>query len=214
MVSAARLKMNKEETEALVQRFIGYMREFTGVNVKPVPPFLFKISKDSREHSPEVYNEVIILGFRAMKPAPNIAITRFGAGGHSFWKAEKDLPVGIVPSVIKSWHEAITSGYFFLSSLPWTPERTKEDRRSAIIFSPNGVQSCVSEAVSTDFLSNMSALMSSFFSLDALWTQSRRQREEREHRRRTGSYLSHGLCPCSHRLRKELGEESATDLRK
>jgi hypothetical protein len=29
LVSAARLKMNKEETEALVQRFIGYMREFT-----------------------------------------------------------------------------------------------------------------------------------------------------------------------------------------
>ena len=28
-----------------------------------------------------------------MKPAPKIAITRFGAGVHSFWKAEKDLPV-------------------------------------------------------------------------------------------------------------------------
>jgi hypothetical protein len=33
-----------------------------------------------------------------MKPAPKIAITRFGAGVHSFWKAEKDLPIGIVPS--------------------------------------------------------------------------------------------------------------------
>jgi hypothetical protein len=51
-------------------------------------------------------------GFRAMKPAPKIAITRFGAGVHSFWKAEKDLPVGIVPSVIKSWKEAVTGGYF------------------------------------------------------------------------------------------------------
>src|SRR5918995_4821411 len=69
-------------------------------------------AKDSRDHSPEVYNEVIIPGFRAMKPAPKIAITRFGAGVHSFWKAEKDLPVGIVPSVIKSWHEAVISGYF------------------------------------------------------------------------------------------------------
>jgi hypothetical protein len=111
-VSAARLKMNKEETEALVQRFIGYTRELTGPNVKPVPPFLFEISKDSRDHSPEVYNEVIIPGFRAMKPAPKIAITRFGAGVHSFWKAEKDLPVGIVPSVIKSWKEAVMNGYF------------------------------------------------------------------------------------------------------
>ncbi|HEX7228099.1 MAG TPA: hypothetical protein VF353_10015, partial [Candidatus Binatia bacterium] len=97
---------------SLVQRFIGYTRELTGPNVKPVPPFLFEISKDSRDHSPEVYNEVIIPGFRAMKPAPKIAITRFGAGVHSFWKAEKDLPFGIVPSVIKSWHEAVINGYF------------------------------------------------------------------------------------------------------
>jgi hypothetical protein len=27
-----------------------------------------------------------------MKPAPKIAITRFGAGVHGFWKADKDLP--------------------------------------------------------------------------------------------------------------------------
>jgi hypothetical protein len=111
-VSAARLNMNKEETEALVQRFVGYTHELTDPNVKPVPPFLFEISKDSRDHSPEVYNEVIIPGFRAMKPAPKIAITRFGAGVHSFWKAEKALPLGIVPSVIKSWHDAVISGYF------------------------------------------------------------------------------------------------------
>src|SRR5918995_80705 len=110
-VSAARLKMNKDETEALVQRFVGYTRELTGANVKPVPSFLFEISKDSRDHSPEVYNEVIIPGFRAMKPAPKIAITRFGAGVHSFWKAEKDLPVSIVLSVIKSRREAVISGY-------------------------------------------------------------------------------------------------------
>ena len=104
--------MNKEETDALVQRFVGYTRELTGPHVKPVPAFLFEISKDSRDHSPEVYSEVIIPGFRAMKPAPKIAITRFGAGVHSFWKAEKDLPVGIVPSVIKSWNQAVMGGYF------------------------------------------------------------------------------------------------------
>ena len=106
------MKMNKEETEALVNRFVGYTREMSGPNVKPVPPFLFEISKDSRDHSPEVYNEVILPGFRAMKPAPKIAITRFGAGVHSFWKPEKDLPAGIVPSVIKSWKEAVVGGYF------------------------------------------------------------------------------------------------------
>ena len=64
----------------------------------------------SRDRSPEVYNEVIIPGFRAMKPAPKIA--RFGAGVHSFWKAEKDLPLGIAPSVVKSWKEAVMNGYF------------------------------------------------------------------------------------------------------
>jgi len=32
--------------------------------VKPVLPFLFEISKDSRDHSPEVYQEVIMPGFR------------------------------------------------------------------------------------------------------------------------------------------------------
>ncbi len=111
-VSAARLKMNKDETEALVQRFVGYSRELSGSNVKPVPPFLFEISKDSRDHSHEVYEEVIMPGFRRMNPAPKIALTRFGAGVHSFWKAEKDLSVGIVPSVLKSWDQAVRGGYF------------------------------------------------------------------------------------------------------
>jgi hypothetical protein len=63
-----RLKMNNDVSEALVQRhrvsisasnpdlgeavrFVGYARELSGPNVKPVPPFLFEISKDSRDHS-------------------------------------------------------------------------------------------------------------------------------------------------------------------
>ncbi len=79
-VSAARFKMNQDETDALVNHFIGHTRELSGANVKPVPPFLFEISKDSRDHSPEVYAEVIMPGFRAMKPAPKSGITRFGAG--------------------------------------------------------------------------------------------------------------------------------------
>ena len=111
-VSAARLKMNRDETDALVQRFVGYTRELSGPNVKPVPPFLFEISKDSRDHSSEVYEEVIMPGFRAMSPAPKIALTRFGAGVHSFWKAEKDLPVGIAPSVLRTWNDAVLGGYF------------------------------------------------------------------------------------------------------
>jgi hypothetical protein len=110
-VTAARLKMNKDETEALVKRFVGYTGELRG-DVKPVPPFLFEISKDSRDHSREVYEEVIMPGFRRMNPAPRIALTRFGAGVHSFWKAEPDLPVGIAPAVLKTWDEAVRGGYF------------------------------------------------------------------------------------------------------
>src|SRR5262245_52803065 len=68
--------------------------------------------KDSRDHSREVYAEVIMPGFRRMSPAPKIALTRFGAGVHSFWKAEKDLPVGIAPSVLRSWNDAVLGGYF------------------------------------------------------------------------------------------------------
>jgi hypothetical protein len=37
-----------------------------------------------------------------MNPAPKIALTRFGTGVHSFWKVEKDLPVGIAPSVLRT----------------------------------------------------------------------------------------------------------------
>jgi hypothetical protein len=51
-------------------------------------------------------------GFRRMNPAPKIALTRFGAGVHSFWKEEKDLPVGIAPSVLRTWHDAVVGGYF------------------------------------------------------------------------------------------------------
>jgi len=39
-------------------------------------------------------------------------LTRFGAGVHSFWKAEKDLPVGIAPSVLRTWNDAVLGGYF------------------------------------------------------------------------------------------------------
>jgi len=91
---------------------VGYTRELTGPAVKPVPPVLFSISKDSRDHSPEVYHGVIIPGFKAMKPAPRAKLIRFGAGVHTFWLAEKDLPLGIAPSVVRLWNEAIKDGYF------------------------------------------------------------------------------------------------------
>ena len=111
-VTAQRLKMNGDETDALVRRYVGYSRELSGPGVKPVPPTLFCISKDSRDHSPEVYREVIIPGFQAMKPPPKTRLTCFGAGVHVFWLAEKDLPLGIAPSAVRLWDEAIQNGFF------------------------------------------------------------------------------------------------------
>jgi hypothetical protein len=110
--TAQRLAMNAEETEALVAHYLGYTRELRGTGVKPVPPFLFVISKDSRDHSPEVYREVILPMFAAMNPAPRVHVTRFGAGVHTYTKPEQDLPVGIAPTAAQFYHDAITGGFF------------------------------------------------------------------------------------------------------
>ena len=111
-VSARRLQLNERDTEALITRYRGYTHELRGPGVKPVPPFLFGIAKDSRDHSPEVYREVIIPMFEAMQPAPRIAVTRFGAGVHTYTKPEPDLPMGIAPAAAQLYHDAITGGFF------------------------------------------------------------------------------------------------------
>jgi hypothetical protein len=110
--AAARLRMDPTETEKLVAHYLGYTRELEGPGAKPVPPFLFVISKDSRDHSPEVYREVIIPMFAAMKPAPRVALTRFGAGVHTYTKPEPGLPVGIAPAAAQFYVTAIQEGYF------------------------------------------------------------------------------------------------------
>jgi hypothetical protein len=110
--AATRLRMSGTETEKLVAHYLGYTRPLEGTGVKPVPPFLFVISKDSRDHSPEVYREVIIPMFQAMKPAPRVAVTRFMAGVHTYTKPEPGLPVGIAPAAAQFYFEAITGGYF------------------------------------------------------------------------------------------------------
>jgi len=110
--AAARLQMSGAETDALVAHYLGYTRELSGPGAKPVPPFLFVISKDSRDHSPEVYREVILPMFAAMKPAPRAAVTRFGAGVHTYTKPEPGLPVGIAPAAAQFYLQAIQEGFF------------------------------------------------------------------------------------------------------
>ncbi len=89
-----------------------HARRYAGAGVKPVPPFLFVISKDSRDHSPEVYREVIIPMFEAMQPAPRVHVMRMGAGVHTYTKPEPGLPVGIAPAAAQFYHDAITGGFF------------------------------------------------------------------------------------------------------
>jgi hypothetical protein len=109
---AARLNLDVARADALVGHYLGYTRELAGPGTKPVPPFLFVISKDSRDHSPEVYREVIIPMFAAMKPAPRVVVTRFGAGVHTYTKPEPGLPVGIAPAAAQFYMQAIQEGYF------------------------------------------------------------------------------------------------------
>jgi hypothetical protein len=110
--AAARLKMSGADTEALVAHYLGFPYPQTGPGTKPVPPVLFVIAKDSRDHSPDVYREVVLPMFAALDPAPKVRLTRFGAGVHTYNKAEPGLPFGIAPPVTEFYVRAIQDGYF------------------------------------------------------------------------------------------------------
>ena len=89
------------------------MRELhPGPGTKPVPPVLFGISKDSRDHGEEVYDEVILPMFAKLDPAPKVRVVQWGAGVHTYQKAEDGLPLGIAPPVIEFYVRAIQEGYF------------------------------------------------------------------------------------------------------
>jgi hypothetical protein len=110
--TAARLKLSADKTEELVRHYLGYPYPQSGPGTKPVPPVLYVISKDSRDHSPDVYREVILPMFADIEPAPKVRVTQFGAGVHTYNKAEDGLPLGIAPAVASFYHDAITRGYF------------------------------------------------------------------------------------------------------
>lgn len=109
---AARMNMGAADEQNLIKHYIGYTRELSGPGVKPVPPYLFVIAKDSRDHHPGVYRDVILPMFAQMNPAPRTHVTRFMAGVHTYTKPEQDLPMGIAPAAAHYFNEAITGGYF------------------------------------------------------------------------------------------------------
>jgi hypothetical protein len=110
--TASRLGLGSGDTDDLVSRYVGMCSELVGPDVKRVPNILFGISGNSRDHSPEVYEDVILPMFAAMEPAPLATVTRFQAGRHYYISEEDDLPLGIAPAVFMSWDTAIRTGYF------------------------------------------------------------------------------------------------------
>ena len=109
---AARLKMPAADTEALVKHYLGFPFPKTGPGAKPVPPVLFCITKDSRDHSPEVYREVVLPMFAKLEPAPKVRVVKWGAGVHTYHKAEPGLPLGVAPPMAEFYVQAIQGGYF------------------------------------------------------------------------------------------------------
>ena len=110
--TAARLRLGRAAERELVGRYLGMGRELSGPGVKPVPPLLFGITAYSRDHTPEKYRDIVLPAYRAMSPAPKVAVVEFGAGIHSYWAPEEGLPMGTLPAVIQLWERAISGGYF------------------------------------------------------------------------------------------------------
>ncbi len=118
MVTAKRLELNKVDTAKLVEHYIGLTRELSGAGVKPVPPVMFQISAHSRDHSRDVYEEVIVPMYKAMEPAPRTSLTQFHVGTHGYMNGEvvEGYNVGFGPAVFQQWHDAIMGGWFEFDS--------------------------------------------------------------------------------------------------
>lgn len=113
---AKRLGMTTAEADRLKDRYLSFTRELSGDGVKTVPPFYFIITKDSRDHSPEVYDEVILPMFAQMNPAPRTALTRLGAGVHTYTTPEEGLPEGVTPVAVALFVDAVKNGFFHVEN--------------------------------------------------------------------------------------------------
>jgi hypothetical protein len=67
---------------------------------------------NNRNHSPDVYREVVVPMFATIDPAPRVQVTQWDAGVHTYHKAEPGLPLGIAPPVAEFYVRAIQEGYF------------------------------------------------------------------------------------------------------
>ena len=109
--AAARLKLSHQQTEALIQRYLGYTRELSGPGVKPVPNFLSIHGIDDDTVTFKRCERSLPL-FAKLNPAPKVRSISLGAGIHSWGWTDEEFPMGIVPPVAKLWHDAIINGFF------------------------------------------------------------------------------------------------------
>ena len=112
-VSAARLKFSHGETEALVQKYLGYTRELAGPSVKPVPPFL-SIHGINDDTVTLARCQRSLSLFAKLNPAPKVRCVSLGAGVHTWAHTEPDLPQGVATSVARLWYDAIMSGFYLV----------------------------------------------------------------------------------------------------
>lgn len=110
-VAAGHQRLNRDETAALVDEYLGYGLPMQGPGTKPVPPLLHGICAYSRDHRPEKY-EMMRAEYAKLSPAPKFDYIRLGTGIHSYWRAEDGLPLGVCPAVVKIWDEAIMNGWY------------------------------------------------------------------------------------------------------
>jgi hypothetical protein len=105
------LKLSHQETDALVQRYLGYTRELSGPSVKPVPNFLSIHGIDDDTVTLKRCERSLPL-FAKLNPAPKVRSISLGAGIHSWGWTDEEFPMGIVSPVAKLWHDAIINGFF------------------------------------------------------------------------------------------------------
>jgi hypothetical protein len=110
--AASRMGLEDEETQSLVERYVGYTRDLSGPGIKPVPPVLHINGIGDKTVTYERYTQYGKKMYEAMTPPPKTHAILFGAGVHSWNFKDDALPHGIAPAVINMWDTAIREGFF------------------------------------------------------------------------------------------------------
>ncbi len=109
-----RLQLAGQEHQKLVEKFLSFGRYDAGSGVRPVQPIFYINSANSRDNSPEAFNEIILPMLAELTPAPRVKATQLGAGTHIYYKAMPELPVGLTRAAAFLWRQAINDGFFSL----------------------------------------------------------------------------------------------------